>query len=183
MNKIIRVIVIAILGLALFYLGGEAGYQVKYRLEQWKNYRAMERFNQSIIDMLKGDTYGGETPEATFNMFVEALKNEDVDLAVKYFVMDPDRRATYWKEFNDIKNEGKLREYGEWFPRWEDWNQIANDENDAKIEYKWHLDKEEIVMWPDGSGGYVETTLPIGDYMRSIIFTKNINNIWKIESL
>ena len=88
MKKIILVIAIIILGLAVFYLGGETGYQVKYRLELWKNYRAAEQFNQSIINMFKGDTYGGQTPEETFNMFVEALKNEDVDLAVKYFVMD-----------------------------------------------------------------------------------------------
>ncbi|MBU3934604.1 hypothetical protein KKC00_01435, partial [Patescibacteria group bacterium] len=80
MPKIFKIIIIIFLGLAVFYLGCEAGYQIKYRLELLKNYREMEKFNQAIIDMFKADTYGGKTPEETFNMFVEALKNEDVDL-------------------------------------------------------------------------------------------------------
>ena len=116
-------------------------------------------------------------------MFVEALKNEDVDLAVKYFVLDPDRRTRYWEEFNGMKEEGKLKEYGEWFPKWSEWEEIGKDENNLTIEFKWFLDKSETVMWSDGAGGYIETVLPPGYYTRSIYFTKNTNGIWKIENL
>ena len=31
------------------------------------------------------DTYGGQTPEETYDLFLAALKNEDVGLASKYF--------------------------------------------------------------------------------------------------
>jgi len=33
------------------------------------------------------DTYGGKTPEETLNLFIEALKKEDLELASKYFVL------------------------------------------------------------------------------------------------
>ena len=33
------------------------------------------------------DIYGGKTPEETLGLFVDALKNGDVDLASKYFVL------------------------------------------------------------------------------------------------
>jgi len=182
-KKVIKYPVIIISILAVIYLGAEAGYQIRYKLELWEEYKSAEKFNQAIIDMFKNDTYGGETPEKTFNMFVEALKNEDVDLAVKYFVLDPDRRENYRKEFNDLKAQGKLDEYVEWFPEWNDWKQIIKDENNITIGFEWYLEKEETVMWPNGAGENIETILPPGYYTRSIFFTKNTNGIWKIENL
>ena len=34
------------------------------------------------------DTYGGKTPEATLELFIDALKAGDIELASKYFVID-----------------------------------------------------------------------------------------------
>src|SRR3989344_3454170 len=34
------------------------------------------------------DTYGSTTPEGTLQLFIDALKKNDIDLAVKYFVID-----------------------------------------------------------------------------------------------
>ena len=78
---------ILILALFILYLGAEVGFRVKYELELWKTDRAMEKFNKTVEDMFKADIDGGKTPEETFNLFVDALKNEDVDLAVKYIVL------------------------------------------------------------------------------------------------
>ncbi|MBU4205025.1 hypothetical protein KKC49_00730 [Patescibacteria group bacterium] len=187
-STILKIPIILAISLVVFYLGCEAGYQTKYRLELWKDYRAMEKFNQSIIDMFKNDTYGGKTPEETFNMFVSALKNEDVDLAVKYFILDPDRRARYWEQFDNLKQEGKLKEYAEDWPKWEEFKIIKDDYNNwedrAMVEHTYHRFKEERVNLPDGAGGYIETVLPIGEYVDyAPVFTKNINDIWKIENL
>ena len=58
-KKIVGSLVVFLLACFVFYLGGEAGYQLKYRLELWRVQKEMESFNQSIIDMFKADTYGG----------------------------------------------------------------------------------------------------------------------------
>lgn len=141
----------------------------------------MEKFNQSIIDMFKADTYGGQTPEETFNMFISALKNEDVDLAVKYIVLDPDRRANQRESLNKIKKEGKLKEYGEWFPDWDKMVQKSDGENSLTVEFYWTLEKPETKMLPDGAGGFIEHTFPVGEYLRSVDFVKS-GGIWKINN-
>jgi hypothetical protein len=38
--------------------------------------------------MYADDTYGGDTPEETLRLFIDALKRGDTDLASKYFVVD-----------------------------------------------------------------------------------------------
>ncbi|MBU2540226.1 hypothetical protein KJ786_03635 [Patescibacteria group bacterium] len=188
LRGISRFLIVAVLACFVFYLGGEAGYQVKYRLEIWKINKAMEKFNQSIIEMFEKDTYGGATPEETYNMFVDALKNEDVDLAVKYFVLDPDRQARYQKQFDDLKEQGKLKEYGEEWPKWEEFKQIKDEENDwenrATIEHTYYRSQEQTVDLPNGAGGYLKTVLPAGEYVDyAPVFVKNSNNVWKIENL
>ena len=54
---------------------------------------------------IQSDKYGGTTPLETYKMFVEALKQQDIDLAVKYFVQD--KQGEYKKFFEAIKQEGK----------------------------------------------------------------------------
>lgn len=172
------------LGVVIFYLGGEAGYQTKYQLEKWRIARNAENFNKSLVKMFQEDTYGGKTPEETFNLFVQALKDENVDLAVKYFVLDSDRRAKYQEEFSKLKEDGKLKEYGEKLPEWAQWEQIKNKDNNwenrATIEYGQVISEPTKVYDP-----YIKeyTVIQPGVYGRSIIFIINTNNIWKIESL
>jgi hypothetical protein len=167
----------------VFYLGAEAGFQAKYQLDLWKDYRAGEKFNQAIIDMFKADTYGGKTPEETYNLFVDALKKQDVDLAVKYFVLDEERRARYWTEFDNMKKEGKMADYGNKLPAWDKWEQIKDSYNDwenrATIE-RGQLVTEPIKVFDDAINQWV--IIEPGIYGDSIIFGKNSNNIWKIES-
>jgi len=178
---------IFILAVLVWYLGAEVGFQVRYHLHLWENDRAMEKFNKAIEEMFSEDIDGGETPEQTFNLFVDALKNNDVDLAVKYFVLDVERRQKYYDEFNALKQEGKLEAYVEGLPKWEEFEQVKDDynnwENRAMVEHASYYSNFEIVNLPDGAGGYIETELPPGNYVDySVIFIKNQNNIWKIES-
>lgn len=84
-SKYIGVVVIAFL---ILYLGYVVGWEAKHYLDNWKMLRKVETFNNAIIQMFKNDTYGGKTPEETYNLFVDALKKQDVDLAVKYFILD-----------------------------------------------------------------------------------------------
>jgi hypothetical protein len=186
-KKIFKFIGVFLLVLLVLYLGAEAGFQVKHRIEVWKADKASEAFNKAIEEMFKADTYGGKTPEETFNLFVDALKKEDVDLAVKYIVLDIERRQRYYDEFNEMKKNGKLKEYGEKLPKWEEFKQIKDDYNDwrsrAEIKHFLYYSETRTVDLPDGAGGYIKTVLPPGNYTDyRIVFVKNSNNVWKIES-
>jgi hypothetical protein len=65
----------------------------------------LQRSVDQYAKEIKADKYGGKTPEETYAMFVEALKKEDIDLAVKYFVKE--EQSEYKKMFEDIKKNGK----------------------------------------------------------------------------
>jgi len=181
-KKVGKFLLLTAIALFISYLGAESGYQVKHRLELWKTAQNFELFNKSLIDLFKNDRDGGATPEETFNLFIDALKNEDVDLAVKYFVLDPERRINAWEDLTKLKSEGRLKEYGEWFPAWEDMIVKNTGENSVSVEFYWTQEEEEVKMLPDGAGGFIETTFPAGKYLDGIDFVKNYNKIWKIDN-
>ncbi|MDD5547676.1 MAG: hypothetical protein PHN74_02145 [Candidatus Pacebacteria bacterium] len=65
----------------------------------WKNYWSPDAKLQKNVELyqnavntyeeaMRNDTYGGKTPQETLDMFIEALKKGDVDLASKYFVLE-----------------------------------------------------------------------------------------------
>ena len=76
---------------------------------EWISAIISQKLLQRSVDQyakeIKADKYGGKTPEETYAMFVEALKKEDIDLAVKYFVKG--EQSEYKKMFEDIKKNGK----------------------------------------------------------------------------
>jgi len=112
----------------------------------------------------EADTYGGATPEETLQMFIEALRNEDIELAYKYFALKDDtttRDENILKNLNKFKNEGKLQ-------------QIANELKGAKL-----TDSSDILnnTWftvydNEGSASY-QILLQLNKY----------SGVWKIESL
>lgn len=56
----------------------------------------IERVNQAMADFetaMRNDTYGGKTPQETLNMFIDALKKGDVELASKYFMLDTNTQS------------------------------------------------------------------------------------------
>ncbi len=53
----------------------------------------------------KNDKYGGKTPEETYQMFLNALKNKDIELASKYFVLDEQDR--YKQALYEIEKQEK----------------------------------------------------------------------------
>lgn len=177
-------LVIAIAVLLIFYLGAEAGYQTKYYLERWENHKVIDAFSLQIQNLFKDDTYGGKTPEETFNMFVSALKAGDVDTATKYIVLDPERRATYWKQFTDLKTQGKLQAYGEKLPPWNQWKQdkdnYYNWTTRAMIEYG-QVVTSPVTVYDDAIKK--NTVIEPGVYRSSMILVINSNGIWKIETL
>lgn len=180
----LKYLLTVVLALVVLYLGAEAGFQIKIINEQWKVNRDFQKANKSIEEMFKADVDEGKTPEETFNLFVTALKNENVDLAVKYIVLDAERRQRYYDDFNEMKQKGKLKEYIESWPKWEDWSQTKDNYTDwesrAEVWYSATINESRIVYDP-----FLKKEIEItpGEYVQQdIIFIKNQNNIWKIES-
>src|SRR3989344_5070805 len=64
---------------------------VQGKLTAWKYERELRELEKPYRE----DKIGGETPEETFDMFIDALKKEDVEVASKYFVI---HKQDDWRE-------------------------------------------------------------------------------------
>jgi hypothetical protein len=65
-------------------------------------------YEYRLMHALKRDTYGGATPEETFNLFVEAIKKDDIGLAVKYVRIE--KRGEAKIKIVDAKNIGQIED-------------------------------------------------------------------------
>lgn len=83
--------VIILTGLA-WYLNGYfawKGAQIERNQENvlaYTYWKFSEQQSKALEQAYKRDTYGGETPEETLRLFIEALEKKDYELAAKYFV-------------------------------------------------------------------------------------------------
>ena len=165
---------------ALFILlaaGGLGGYWA------WTNYLCpealeakkaagdVEKFfaaQKAFEDAMKADTFGGKTPRETLDMFIDALKKGDVELAAKYFEL----------ETNDMDPNYLTRK------KWEDGLKKAKEENKL-IEIIAQLER----ATPAGSsieGGFGFEIKKIDDGSVEADINMHLNkysNVWKIESL
>lgn len=123
----------------------------------WMNqYRDILRRQQEAN---KKDFYGGDTPEQTIDLFIEALKKEDYELAVKYFEV---QEQSKWEESFATPNRKNIEEW------------ISELEVAKKTWHKNIFSDGDVEFWYD---------IKEGEPSRDINLSKNINNKWKIESL
>ena len=87
------------------------------KYQQYKINKAQERLDklqEEYINKQKQDIYGGKTPEETIDMLIEALKQNNPDLASRYYVLRNQQKAK--KEFEDELNKnGNLNASAEYF--------------------------------------------------------------------
>lgn len=166
---LIVIVVLFCVGQATWSIGSI--HYLKWRLEQ---------VDQAWADFFKNDTYGGETPQETYAMFIEALSNGDTELASKYF---------YWKyqedyriKFDELKNKGELEQYIDDFPQWaemkvgEHWNEDVRRYEYKIIEAQDERYYDELLQEWD--------IFPAGEYTVDIDFKlNNFSKVWKIDSL
>ena len=77
------------------------------RYQKNPEYRAIKEI-EKIKKEIAEDPYGGDTPEETLRLFIDALKKGDTDLAAKYFIYDEQEQ---WREdLAKIKDKGLLDE-------------------------------------------------------------------------
>lgn len=127
-----------IVGLALLGVAGSYAISV-YQYAKSPEYRA-EQDLKARERRYAEDTYGGSTPEETLELFIAALKKEDIDLAVRYFIIDKQeewrgnlQRAKSQKLFSDMIHDLERKRY-----KYETSEQlvsfdIANDNNEVAL--------------------------------------------------
>lgn len=135
--------------------------------------------------LLAEDTYGGDTPEETFAMFLDALRAGDVDLASKYFVAE--KQEGWKKTMTTIASQGKLidlvKELESIPSKWQE-SASPISERYKKYVYKRMEETSFKLNLPDGRGGTIQQEFPAGEYNDEIIFLENARNRkWKIDAL
>lgn len=107
-KKIIWVLLILIaIFIAVTFLGYFSSDINKYfsqRKEQ-KLLKELEKQQNELEQAYRNDNYGGKTPEETFDMFLDALKKGDIELASKYYELSVQSKALE-------KLKEKLEKYG-----------------------------------------------------------------------
>jgi len=155
-----------------FALGTFLGGTVKYFNIRWVADRNINEYLSFFEPQNIDDNYGGSTPEETFDMYLDALRKGDLELASKYYTVDKwDKRLEVLKN-TDINSY--IKELEGIMLNWISYNSIGNI---STFIYKEKIDKDTNI---DFLGTNID--LPAGEYTRKIEFEK-INNIWKISLL
>ena len=118
----------------------------------------------AYIKAMTEDTYGGKTPQETLDLFVAALRSDDVELASKYFLLDENLSRVEWlNHINKLKENNLVA-------------LMANDiEKRSQPDLKNILDENDFKFVLYKNDGKVGARID----MR---FNK-YSNVWKIESL
>ncbi|TSC96810.1 MAG: hypothetical protein Athens071426_446 [Parcubacteria group bacterium Athens0714_26] len=158
-----------------FGFGGYWGWtrywspQAKKNMELQKKIDFYNAFEANYKKALTEDNYGGKTPQETLNMFIDALKKGDMELAAKYFMIDTNESSdTYlthkkWEEaLNNIKSTKKLDE-------------VINNFTKAVPTIDQSLDMKDI-FWFSVYGVN-------GEALKDIeVKYNNYSGVWKLES-
>lgn len=108
--------------LVIIVLGGTAGFfiwkrnfglEVKLGKQNLENYKKYLDWQNNYEKAMREDTYGGQTPEETLQMFIEALKKGDIELASKYFALNTNEKSEYYltrKEWEEGLREAKRKD-------------------------------------------------------------------------
>jgi|SRR3989344_1034696 len=96
----------ALIGLAIVVAGIVVLYGMQYFRYRTSPEYQVEQDLKNLEKAYAEDSFGGETPEETLALFIDALKKEDTELAAKYFVLD--KRGEWREELAQIKDKGLL---------------------------------------------------------------------------
>ena len=104
----IILVIFLILGLGISWSSWYFNPEMRQARQYKKDAEILARKIQEQAKEYAADTYGGETPKETYEMFLQALKMGDIGLASKYFISD--KQEEYEQFFTDIKNNNKWDE-------------------------------------------------------------------------
>ncbi|TSC74851.1 MAG: hypothetical protein G01um101444_142 [Parcubacteria group bacterium Gr01-1014_44] len=147
---------------------------VQGKLTAWQYQRQLDALEKPY----KTDKIGGQTPEETFDLFISALKKEDVDLASKYFVI---KKQDDWKKtLEEYRNKALLSDFiVELEKDKSEWNK--RETKDPKIiEFDTYT-----TIKNDAVADFNGQKIPIeaGKYLNTTRFEKYPTGVWKINLL
>ncbi len=151
-----RVIKFSLGALGMVLLGLGVLYALHFFSPEYRQEQAAIQKLKEIQDQYAKDTYGGNTPEETIKLFIDALKKGDIDLAAKYFDVEHQPK---WKGYlENIKNTSGLKP-------------LLDDANRLKLSKK---DDRQAFFTIANEKNIVEVT---------VILSRNEKNRWKIIDL
>ncbi|OGN05761.1 MAG: hypothetical protein A2750_04220 [Candidatus Yanofskybacteria bacterium RIFCSPHIGHO2_01_FULL_45_42] len=164
----VPVLILVVLASVWVFTNGLPGYKT------WQIKRAYEKMNEPYYN----DTYGGKTPEETYDLFIDALKAGDVELASRYFVLesqdnwmitlDKYKQGDYLDNFlEELKNTRNK------------WSRIETNNSDTAAFRYQSLIEENTKTKFEGQ----KITIPAGNYTNETIFQKYPSGVWKIATL
>lgn len=130
--------------------------------EARKNLELAQNFQKTYETAMRNDTYGGKTPQETLNLFIDALKRGDIDLASKYFVLKENGEVDgKWITFlSTIKGDGNLDRFASDLGKYD--------------EAKKTFDPYFIFLYQNSDGTIaLQLTMKLNEY----------SGVWKIENL
>ncbi len=154
-------ILLAMLIIAGVWIGYEIGFRAYfYYIRPYFDGMAYRNYVDDYIQLQLNDYTGGDTPEQTVDLFIEALKKGDYDLASRYFVIDEQER---WKKSFENPNKENI---DNWIKELEDNKNSWRKEN--------QVEDEVVFKYNTGTGENERTNF--------IVLKKNMNNKWKLGS-
>jgi hypothetical protein len=109
MSKLKKIfLIVAILVAAGFLLWGASWLFQYYQYRTGPEYQA-QKYIKEMEKKYREDAYGGSTPEETLNLFIDALKKGDIDLASKYFVID--KQEEWKRKLDESKKVGNIDKF------------------------------------------------------------------------
>ena len=152
-----------LIGGSYFVWDGYFSEGAKYRRQVEENMEKYNEWEKNYTKAMTEDTFGGKTPQETLDLFIDALKKEDVELASKYFLLNEIGQVDQeWVDgLNQKKSEGKLQEIALLLTK------LQKDQESSSFDTVWFS-----ILNSDG----------IADYS-AILKLNEFSKIWKIESL
>lgn len=143
---------------------GAAGFFIWDRYFGYNPAEVYENAKKQYVEAMTLDTYGGKTPQETLDLFVAALKKEDIDLAGKYFLLDENLSREYGLiRLEDIRSKNLL-------------GKMVNDiEKRAKPDINNIIDENDYKFILRADNGKVGARI-------NMQFNK-YSGVWKIESI
>lgn len=156
-NMTKRVIIFSLGALGMVLVGFGVLYGLRFFSPEYRQEQAAMQRLQALQEQYEKDMYGGDTPEETLRLFIEALKKEDIDLAAKYFVID--------KQEEWLENLQKIKEK----------NMLAKMVKDLEREKSKKLTGDDVAVF------YISNdNRELALIIRTV---KGVNGIWKIEDM
>lgn len=141
--------------IAMMFFGLSVAYGTNWYEKQRKfaEYQKQRQVYEAYQAQYLNDTYGSTTPEGTLGLFIDALKKNDIDLAVKYVYVD--EREKVKNDLDQVVKDGKL---------------------DSTI---FRLESLRLSQKDESSASFIKTD-KLNVLQNQVLIAKNSNGVWKI---